>query len=580
MPTCEGKVFKKRRGGFNYRSRPSTSSTNSSRSEVLAQAEPSKHSSSHKKLSDKLVGYENESDFRYCIIDLKQFSNTLQTIGVCRVCKHSLTISSETISGLACKIKILCPSCSASADMINSDKLVIQGENDSQKNIYDINARLVYGLRCVGRGQTSAKTLCGIMNLPPPPGRYHEYELHLGSVMSSVCKKSMKDAVEEAVDRTNSRDLCVAIDGSWQRRGHTSLNGIVSMTSVETGKVIDISVLSKYCLCPQKSINIHLDGCKANYIGTSGGMEVAGALEMFQRSQNQYNVRYIDYLGDGDSKAFQAVCNAQPYGPDIEIKKLECIGHVEKRMGTRLRNLKAQHRKLSDGKTLGGKNRLTDTAIQKIQIYYGLAIKRNVESVSAMHQAVWALYFHVSSSNEEPKHQLCPDTDDTWCKFRKAQKEGTVYDHNCHFHLPKIIMNEIKYIFRDLSDKKLLEKCIRGKTQNPNESLNNVIWTVLPKRVFVGIESLHFGVYEAITRFNDGNRNKIQLFEEMKFIPGSHMMDAMRKLDEERIQKSERKFNDIEKKIRQKRILSRRRLEDQYQEAEDPEAPSYSAGGY
>jgi hypothetical protein len=123
-------------------------------------------------------------------------------------------------------------------------------------------------------------------------------------------------------------------------------------------------------------------------------------------------------------------------------------------------------------------------------------------------------------------------------------------------------MNEIKYIFRDLSDKKLLEKCIRGKTQNPNESLNNVIWSVLFKRVFVGIESLHFGVYEAITRFNDGNKNKIQLFEEIKFIPGDHMTDAMRKLDEERIQKSEKKFNDIEKKIRQKRLLSRRRLED------------------
>lgn len=87
----------------------------------------------------------------------------------------------------------------------------------------------------------------------------------------------MKLAVEEAVkvnDNPQKRDLCVVVDSSWQKRGHLSLNGILSVTSVDTGKVFDINVMSKFCLSPQREKKEHQQGCTANYIGTSGGMEV------------------------------------------------------------------------------------------------------------------------------------------------------------------------------------------------------------------------------------------------------------------------------------------------------------------
>lgn len=45
-------------------------------------------------------------------------------------------------------------------------------------------------------------------------------------------------------------------------------------------------------------------------------------------------MRYTRYLGDGDSKGQQTVNEAKPYGDDIQIEKLECIGHIQKRMGT------------------------------------------------------------------------------------------------------------------------------------------------------------------------------------------------------------------------------------------------------
>lgn len=133
-----------------------------------------------------------------------------------------------------------------------------------------------------------------------------------------------------------------------------------------------------------------------------------GGIEIFKRSVPQY-VMYTEYLGDGDINAYKSVCDAQPYGPDIVINKLECVGHVQKRMGTRLRNLKAQKKKVkpSDGKPLAGKGRLTNLAIQRIQTFYGLAIRRNANQLDKMREDVWATFYHLLSTNSNPRHIGC-----------------------------------------------------------------------------------------------------------------------------------------------------------------------------
>ncbi|GFT09406.1 hypothetical protein TNCV_5062701 [Trichonephila clavipes] len=61
-----------------------------------------------------------------------------------------------------------------------------------------------------------------------------------------TCEHSMAEAVREAVDENDGqRDLAVAVDGSWQKRGFSSKNGLVTVTSVDTGKVIDVEVFFK-----------------------------------------------------------------------------------------------------------------------------------------------------------------------------------------------------------------------------------------------------------------------------------------------------------------------------------------------
>ncbi|GFX32227.1 uncharacterized protein TNCV_2659031 [Trichonephila clavipes] len=63
--------------------------------------------------------------------------------------------------------------------------------------------------------------------------------------------------------------------------------------------------------------------------GSSSSMEPVGAYRIFERSEDHRMLRYTDYYGDGDSKAFDAVKDI--YGKD-SVTKLECIGHIQKKL--------------------------------------------------------------------------------------------------------------------------------------------------------------------------------------------------------------------------------------------------------
>ncbi|GFT06630.1 uncharacterized protein TNCV_2855551 [Trichonephila clavipes] len=112
---------------------------------------------------------------------------------------------------------------------------------DSSEN-YELNTRLVYAMRCIGKGAESARMFCGIMNLPRHP-QNSQVQPHFLQATRETCEHSMAEAVREAVDENDGkRDLAVAVDGSWQKRGFSSKNGLVTVTSVDTGKVIDVEV--------------------------------------------------------------------------------------------------------------------------------------------------------------------------------------------------------------------------------------------------------------------------------------------------------------------------------------------------
>lgn len=82
---------------------------------------------------------------------------------------------------------------------------------------------------------------------------------------------------------------------------------------------------------------------------------------------------------------------------------------IEKRMGTRLCNVKKDQK-------LGGKGKLTDT------------------NVEGMKKSIMAIYLHSISTNENPRHENCPEAEDSWCKYRRAQSLNQEYEHPALLH--------------------------------------------------------------------------------------------------------------------------------------------------
>ena len=117
----------------------------------------------------------------------------------------------------------------------------------------------------------------------------------------------------------------------------------------------------------------------------------------------------LQFLGDGDSKAHNLLVQENVYD-DVEVAKLECVGHVQKRLGSRLRSLKKRlgTTRLPDGKGIGGKGRLTDKLIDKLQFYYGKAIRQNTHDIDCMQNAVMAIWYYTKSTDENP------DFRETW----------------------------------------------------------------------------------------------------------------------------------------------------------------------
>ena len=51
-----------------------------------------------------------------------------------------------------------------------------------------------------------------------------------------------KDPNEDTVIET-----AVSCDGSWQKRGYSSLNGVIMVISMDNGKILDIEPMARTC---------------------------------------------------------------------------------------------------------------------------------------------------------------------------------------------------------------------------------------------------------------------------------------------------------------------------------------------
>ena len=386
-------------------------------------------------------------------------------------------------------------------------------------------------------------------------------------------------------DGSAPHDIDVSVDGTWMTRGYSSKVGVTTVLGQVTGKVLDTQVKSKVCKsCDywakhkdkrpeayRSWLQTHPSNCDANHAGSSGSMEAASGIEMFKRSVQQYNLRYTRFTGDGDTNAYKSVAESQPY-EDIAIEKIECVGHVQKRMGTRLRNLKKSmgKTKLKDGKTIGGRGRLTATQIDQIQTYYGNAIRGNKNDATSMREAIWAIFFHKLSTDKQPHHNLCKQT---WCKYLQSLTDPKIKNPHSH-SMPPAVMDMIKPIFKDLTHPDLINKCLEGYTQNSNESFNQLIWKYCPKNQYHGADTVQTAVGLAVIIFNDGSNAVAKVLEKLGISCGNFCRSYLLTRDSNRIEKADIRATEASLEYR------RRKRQERLAADEAVEDGAYSCGGH
>ena len=132
---------------------------------------------------------------------------------------------------------------------------------------YEVNRRSVYASASLGIGHKGLSKFCAFLNMPPPV-RHDSYQMHLKQIsQASVdhAQENMKLAVtrvkstlkdggdvsddddENDCDDEACVDVGVSCDGSWHRRGFSSLVGTTAVISLETGQVLDYEILNKVC---------------------------------------------------------------------------------------------------------------------------------------------------------------------------------------------------------------------------------------------------------------------------------------------------------------------------------------------
>lgn len=510
------------------------------------------------------------------IVELDCLNNLFSSLSCpqCKVGRFLISMDTSKKMGCCVILNLTCSNCES----------VIGSCATSKRNgqYFEVNRRLAYAMKQIGGGHREAEQFMTVMNMPPPPNQapYNKHIKALLNVVQPLANEAMRLAAHRVRGLHDSGECGVSVDGSWHRRGYSSLNGVVTALSIDTGEVLDVEVMTKHCAGCKKwsrkdksSIEyanwIASHQCSINFNGSSTLMESVGAGRIFERSVMVRGLQYVDFYGDGDSKSHAAVCLLDPYGK--EIRKKECIGHYQKRLGTALRKLK------KSVKGIGGKGKLTDAKINIMQNYFGLALRNNTESVEKMSRAIWSTFFHLSARDDHPLHSKCPAGSESWCSYQRAVAQGKADSYKHKGGLPLELLKHIKPTYERLTDPEMLEKCLHGKTQNNNECLHSLIWKRSPKTKFAGVDSVKLSVFDAVLHFNLGSKPELEVLRRMGIKPGLFMMEGVKMKDETRISESLRQSTPSQKQRRKLIRGAKKRKED---ESVQKEGVTYAAGGF
>ncbi len=213
---------------------------------------------------------------------------------------------------------------------------------------------------------------------------------------------------------------------------------------------------------------------------------------------------------------------------------------------------------------------INDATVDRLQKYYGNAIRAHPHNLSGMKEACLAVYYH--STDDFPQHDHCPVGGGSWCKYQLAlAKHQDVPPHRPTS--PRDFGPFAEPIFKDLCKEQLLKKCLLGATQNRNESFNALVWARAPKTEYCSHVTVQIAVSHAALVFNSGRGALTKVMGTLGLHPGPLCTAHLACQDALRVSRSRAKEAEVARK-------SKRNMEIRVEEARiAEEGVTYEAGG-
>ncbi len=174
---------------------------------------------------------------------------------------------------------------------------------------------------------------------------------------------------------------------------------------------------------------------------------------------------------------------------------------------------------------------IDDAKIYRLQVYFGKAIRENNNDLEKMKQAAWAAWFHMSSTDDNPMHDLC---DPAHCKLYLDFD----YKHVLH-SLPPAVCIAIKPAYDDLCRDESLRQVLNGGTTNANESFHRIIWSLCSKKKYHIRKRIEIATNLAAIIYNDGYIGLISIYKSFGIAVNGALLKMLKKIDHERIKEDQ-----------------------------------------
>ena len=293
-------------------------------------------------------------------------------------CKGSVVLAGEVREGLASILSCHCSTCGYTITLETAKK--VRGPRGYSR--WECNLAAVWGQMVTGGGHSHLAETMSVLGVPVmTKSSFIQSERGIGEWWQKELEASMAEAGREEKRLAEEREdfhegvpaITVIVDGGWSKRSHkhsyNANSGVAIIVGKATGKLLYIGVRNKYCTACTQGIPKENHTCYRNWDASSSQMKTDIMVEGFYQCERVHGVRYLCFIGDGDSSVYPTLIQSVP-GWGYAIKKLECANRACKCYRASLEKL-AHEKPMYKGKgglTLKMRRRLTSAARSAIRM--------------------------------------------------------------------------------------------------------------------------------------------------------------------------------------------------------------------